>query len=397
MSDGGRIIGQPRETQYTDQPATRDKLDETCRMEAYRIVTENMWGWEENASDELTGDQEAHADMLARELKSFALSHAADLEQQLTAAQQAKEAAEQRAEKAEREHEGTLKERVECEECIDKMYLDVVGQPAQWSNNFDYKDAADMVEQVAFARDQEIGRHINAREVAESRVYELEAENARLREQLAYLATDAGPDSDAAVIKQLREEVASVKRGYDQLDKNWHAVHESAMTAIRQMFCNPDATVPEICEEIGKLREKLTRVNQENRIKEEQVARCVQVVRGPCNRLPAGKWAIFIKGEVMAELIAKVQIMPHETVETLLAAYQSLEREWRKTITELNAIKAERKADLAALELNNKTLAERDKVIAAAVGYCKRHTHSGVTISAHVCLLDVLKILEGKE
>lgn len=99
----------------------------------------------------------------------------------------------------------------------------------------------------------------------------------------------------------------------------------------------------------------------------------------------------------MAELIANVQIMPHETIETLLAAYQSLEREWRKTITELNAIKAERAADLAALELNNKTLAARDKVIAAAIGYCKRHTHSGVTLSAHVCLLDVLKILEGKE
>lgn len=294
---------------------------EVAESRVYELEAAIRTHWEQKADDRCwEDDSKLYAVVPLPDTTNRCIGDPAamnELEQQLTAAQQAKEAAEERAEKAEREHEGTLKERVECEECIDKMYLDVVGQPAQWSNNFDYKDAADMVEQVAFARDQEIGRHINAREVAESRVCELEAENAKLwkndelkagiiaeekaekaklREQLAYLATDAGPDSDAAVIKQLREEVASVKRGYDQLDKNWHAVHESAMTAIRQMFCNPDATVPEICEEIGKLREKLTRVNQENRIKEEQVARCVQVVRGPA-RLGSGKWCVAIAEE----------------------------------------------------------------------------------------------------
>lgn len=78
-------------------------------------------------------------------------------------------------------------------------------------------------------------------------------------------------------------------------------------------------------------------------------------------------------------------------------AIESLARAWRKTIDEHNKLKADKAEWVAALEAATKHAKVMGDRNAAAVGYCKRHTHSGVTISAHVCLLEVLKILEGRQ
>lgn len=47
---------------------TPGELPTWARDEAYRLVCENSWGWEESASDELTSDQEQHVEWLASEL-----------------------------------------------------------------------------------------------------------------------------------------------------------------------------------------------------------------------------------------------------------------------------------------------------------------------------------------
>ena len=55
-------------------------------------------------------------------------------------------------------------------------------------------------------------------------------------------------------IHRLEAELAEVKAGYHLLDRNWHAIHEAAMNAIRNAIGLPDATVPEMCTEIARLR-----------------------------------------------------------------------------------------------------------------------------------------------
>ena len=52
----------------TATPPTPGELPTWARDEAYRLVCENSWGWEESASDELTSDQEQHVEWLAGEL-----------------------------------------------------------------------------------------------------------------------------------------------------------------------------------------------------------------------------------------------------------------------------------------------------------------------------------------
>jgi hypothetical protein len=42
---------------------------------------------------------------------------------------------------------------------------------------------------------------------------------------------------------------------HGQLDKNWEAVHNAAMTPIREAIGNPEATVPEIVEAITEARQ----------------------------------------------------------------------------------------------------------------------------------------------
>jgi len=40
-------------------------------------------------------------------------------------------------------------------------------------------------------------------------------------------------------IEQLQAELTSVKAGYEQLDRNWHAVHEAAMSTIERVVGLP--------------------------------------------------------------------------------------------------------------------------------------------------------------
>jgi hypothetical protein len=61
-----------------------------------------------------------------------------------------------------------------------------------------------------------------------------------------------------ARVAELEAELAEVKRGYDALDRNWSAIHEGAMGAIRKSLGNPDATVPEICAALEAARAALT-------------------------------------------------------------------------------------------------------------------------------------------
>jgi hypothetical protein len=49
-------------------PAPASELPQWAIEEAYAIVTEHSWGWPENASDELTDDQEQHCTDLAASL-----------------------------------------------------------------------------------------------------------------------------------------------------------------------------------------------------------------------------------------------------------------------------------------------------------------------------------------
>jgi len=50
------------------------------------------------------------------------------------------------------------------------------------------------------------------------------------------------------------------RAGYHALDRNWHAVHEGAMTQIREAVGNPDATVPEIVEHVKRLAGEVERL-----------------------------------------------------------------------------------------------------------------------------------------
>jgi hypothetical protein len=52
----------------------------------------------------------------------------------------------------------------------------------------------------------------------------------------------------------LRRELEEVKSGYDTLNRNWDAVHQSAMGPIRRAVGDPDASVPEIVGKIEALR-----------------------------------------------------------------------------------------------------------------------------------------------
>ncbi|MCC7422086.1 MAG: hypothetical protein IT428_17545, partial [Planctomycetaceae bacterium] len=61
----------------------------------------------------------------------------------------------------------------------------------------------------------------------------------------------------AKEIERLRAELADVKAGYHQLDRNWQAVHHGAMNPILAAFGTPDATVPAIVAAIGRLQEEV--------------------------------------------------------------------------------------------------------------------------------------------
>lgn len=149
-----------------------------------------------------------------------------------------------------------------------------------------------------------------------------------------------------------------------------------------------------------------------------------------------------LEGIVMAKITAKLQIMPHETIDTLAAeldkanrAIETLNSEWKKDIAERNrlehalkiikdilqplatqeaspemlaanaaselrrlrAVNAERVNDLAAIEQHAKVVGQLQDRHAAALGYCKRHNHSGVDKAAHCYLNRVIEILEGQQ
>lgn len=53
----------------------------------------------------------------------------------------------------------------------------------------------------------------------------------------------------------LEQELASMKAGYRQLDRNWEVVHEAAMRPIREALGLPDGTVPELVQAIKTLQE----------------------------------------------------------------------------------------------------------------------------------------------
>lgn len=54
--------------------------------------------------------------------------------------------------------------------------------------------------------------------------------------------------------EQLKSERDEARAGYHQLDKNWNALHDASMGAIRTALGMPDASVPEMCQQIKALQ-----------------------------------------------------------------------------------------------------------------------------------------------
>ena len=116
-------------------------------------------------------------------------------------------------EKEQRDHDGTLKERVECEEAIDKIYLAVVGLPPEWSNIFDYRDAVDAVEYAMYAKDQDLGRVTMYREAAESRLAEVKARLSKEKRRADHFEEACGiaPSMSLLITKDQRAEVERLR------------------------------------------------------------------------------------------------------------------------------------------------------------------------------------------
>lgn len=72
-------------------------------------------------------------------------------------------------------------------------------------------------------------------------------------------------------IAALTVERDEARAGYDLLDKNWSALHESAMHQIRRALEMPDAAIPELVQRINALKQAAS-LDQELR-KSEQLAR----------------------------------------------------------------------------------------------------------------------------
>lgn len=68
------------------------------------------------------------------------------------------EAAAREEAKQEFQTQKLIDERDKAEECIGKIYQLVTGDYPEWSNNFGYTEAIDIVDQTVFAKEQEIGR-----------------------------------------------------------------------------------------------------------------------------------------------------------------------------------------------------------------------------------------------
>lgn len=70
------------------------------------------------------------------------------------------------------------------------------------------------------------------------------------------LGTQAANDDLHKALAAAQEERDEARAGYRRLDENWHAVHEGAMTPIREALGLPDGSVPELLEAISQLRRR---------------------------------------------------------------------------------------------------------------------------------------------
>lgn len=84
-------------------------------------------------------------------------------------------------------------------------------------------------------------------------------------------------------------------------------------------------------------------------------------------------------------------LAPQEASPEMLAANAASE------LRRLRAVNSERVNDLAAIEQHAKVVGQLQDRHAAALGYCKRHNHSGVDKAAHCYLNRVIEILEGQQ
>ena len=58
----------------------------------------------------------------------------------------------------------------------------------------------------------------------------------------------------AEEVAGLQDELSEARSGYHELDHNWATMHDLAMGALRGALEMPEATVPELCQEILRLR-----------------------------------------------------------------------------------------------------------------------------------------------
>ena len=68
----------------------------------------------------------------------------------------------------------------------------------------------------------------------------------------------------AEEVAELQDELSEARSGYHDLDHNWATVHDAAMRALSGALEMPDATVPELCQEILRLRAQQRRSSNGN-------------------------------------------------------------------------------------------------------------------------------------
>lgn len=54
--------------------------------------------------------------------------------------------------------------------------------------------------------------------------------------------------------EQAKADRDECRKGYHQLDRNWEALQSASVNAFRAALDMPDATIPEMCEQIAALR-----------------------------------------------------------------------------------------------------------------------------------------------